>query len=359
MTGSSERFRRRVLIVDDSELMRSVLRDHVMQAGFTVAGEAATGYQAIRLVHELDPDVITMDLEMPELGGADAIRYIMSEAPRPIVIVSSQTQALADPALGALLEGAIDFVAKPVNRSDDAEAFRARLRLALHAAAVARLTRLSPGRQSGRPERPAADPHARKPGAPRCVVGIAASTGGPRALTEVLPRLPADLSAAVLVVQHMPPVFTAALARRLHQSGELDVHEAEDGAAVSEGCVYLAPGGQHLSLERADGGVRIRLTDELPVWGVRPAADVLFPAIARTFGPASIGVVLTGMGRDGAAGLRAIREVGGGALAQDEATSIIASMPRAAAAHAHAVLPLGEIAAEIGRRVSACADRGS
>jgi two-component system, chemotaxis family, protein-glutamate methylesterase/glutaminase len=156
----------------------------------------------------------------------------------------------------------------------------------------------------------------------------------------------------VFVVQHMPPFFTAALARRLQDSSEVRVTEAVDGDIVHEGTVYLAPGGRHLLVERGAEGIVIRLSDADPVWGVRPAADLLFPAIARTFGPASIGVVLTGMGRDGAAGLRALREVGGATIAQDEATSVIASMPRAAGKYADEILPLDRIADAVVARAS-------
>jgi two-component system, chemotaxis family, protein-glutamate methylesterase/glutaminase len=346
MMSYSERARRArtVLIVDDSALMRSLLREYVAESGqFKVVGEAATGYQAIRRVHELDPGIVTMDLQMPDLGGIDALGYIMSEAPRPVVIVSSHTAAMADPGLQAMLLGAVEFVPKPL--SDDPQevlAFRSRLAHALHAASIARLIN-SPQRQQQprRAVRPPQEPNARS------VIAIAASTGGPRALTQVVPRMPANLGAAILVVQHMPPLFTAALARRLNDVGALPVREAQEGEVLKAGVVYIARGGTHLDLERGDGGVHARLTDAPPVWGVRPAADVLFAAVARTFGPSSAGVVLTGMGRDGAEGLRALHEVGAATWVQDEASCVISSMPKAAAAWAQAALPLDEIAAAV------------
>jgi two-component system, chemotaxis family, protein-glutamate methylesterase/glutaminase len=360
----SRRPRRRVLIADDSEFMRVLLREHILQAGFEIAGEALTGYQAIRLVHELDPDIVTMDLDMPELGGLDAIRYIMDEAPRPIVIVSSQTAALADPALTAMLRGAVEFVPKPSGSGVASDVFRRQLRHALHTAAIARQLGLSDRLQLLRQLRPGAPrptaaelaaAHAERlareriPGAARCAVALGASTGGPRALAGIVPYLPGDIPAAVFIVQHMPPVFTGALARRLDGAGELPVQEAEDGEIVNAGRVYLAPGGRHLELKRVEGVVRIRLSEAGPVWGVRPAVDVLFAAVARTFGPASVGVVLTGMGRDGAAGLRAIQEVGGCTLVQDEPTSIIPSMPKAASIWAERVVPLQDLAGAIVR----------
>jgi two-component system, chemotaxis family, protein-glutamate methylesterase/glutaminase len=332
-----------VLVVDDSDLIRSMLRDYIAGMGpFDVIGEAATGYEAIRLVHELEPSIVTLDLQMPDLGGLDALGYIMSEAPRPVVIVSAHTEALADPALQAMLLGAVEFVPKPaLQQRDDVARFRDRLEQAMRAAATAQLLNL-PQRQRLARRRSAAPT-----GTARCVVAITASTGGPRALAELLPELPADLPAAVAVVQHMPPAFTAALARRLDEACALAVHEAQEGELLLEGSVYLAPGGFHLDLKRQHDGVHVRLTEEAPLWGVRPAADVLFAAVARSFGPASVGVVLTGMGRDGADGCRVIRDAGGAVLAQDEQTSIIPSMPRVAAAYAEAVVPLGDMPAAI------------
>jgi two-component system chemotaxis response regulator CheB len=355
--SSSERAPRRVLVVDDSDLMRSLLSAYIADLrDFEVVGEAATGYQAIRMVHELNPDVLTLDLDMPDLGGVDALGYIMSEAPRPIVIVSSHTEKMADPALRAMFFGAVDFVPKPASDAPaDVSLFRDRLELALRAAAMAQLLNLPQRVMHGHHR---SVRHHDAPAAP-CAVAIAASTGGPRALSELVPRLPADLPAAVFIVQHMPPLFTKALAKRLSDMSAIDVGEAHQGELVRAGAVYIAPGGKHLELERTPDGVRILLTDGAPVWGVKPAADVLFPAVARTFGPASVGVVLTGMGRDGAEGMRAIHEVGGWTIAQDEATSVIASMPRAAADHADTVLPLDRLAAEIARRAASQQRRSS
>jgi two-component system chemotaxis response regulator CheB len=346
--SSSERPVRRVLIADDSELMRSMLREQITHSGgFEIAGEAATGYQVIRMVHELDPDIITLDLAMPDLGGVDALDYVLSEAPRPVVIISAHDRSLADPALNAMVSGAVEFVAKPNGSSiEEAIAFRTRLYQALRAASVAHLLNLPRRMQlhQAKARRPEHAPAA------RCAVAIGASTGGPRALAEIVPRIVADVPAAVFIVQHMPPLFTSAFARRLDQMSALPVREAEQGEVVEEGVVYLARGGSHLDLQREAGVVSIVLSDDKPVWNVRPAADVLFRAVARTFGPASVGVVLTGMGRDGADGLRAIAEVGGSTLAQDEESSVIASMPRAAAPHAQRIVPLADLGGEIGRQ---------
>jgi two-component system chemotaxis response regulator CheB len=339
-----------VLVADDSALMRSLLGEVIgASVDFEVAGFAATGYEAIRLVHELKPDLLTLDLAMPDLGGLEALHYIMSQAPLPVVIVSSQTSALADPALRALMDyGAIDFVPKPLGSAPtDMTAFRQRLIQALYLALTARvqsvlhLQRLQTARTDTKtPSRPA-----------HFAIAIAASTGGPRALSEVIPLLPAGLRAAVLIVQHMPPHFTRFLARRLDSLGEVAVCEVEEGSEIDEGVVYVAAGGRHLDLERREAGVFARLTDGAALWGVKPSADVMFHAVARTFGPSSVAVVLTGMGRDGADGMRAIAAVGGGAIVQSEATCVIAGMPRAAAPYADTTLPLGDIAAELAARV--------
>jgi two-component system, chemotaxis family, protein-glutamate methylesterase/glutaminase len=346
----SERTRaaRTVLIVDDSEMVRALLREYAEASGqFEVVGEAATGYQAIRLVHELDPGVVTLDLQMPDLGGIDALGYIMSEAPRPVVIVSSDAAAMEDPALQALMVSGVEFVPKPSSEDrTDVALFRDRFVRALHAASTARLLNIPARLRMSKPAPPPAED-----GVPpaRAVVAIAASTGGPRVLAELIPLLPTGLNAAVVVVQHMPPIFTAALAGRLDALSSLPVREAADGVVLRQGTVYIAPGGAHLDLERRDAGVTVRLTDAEPVWGVRPAADVMFAAVARTFGPASAGVVLTGMGRDGTEGLRSLKEAGGATFAQDEASCVIPSMPRSAAPHAQSVLSVHGIADAIGR----------
>jgi two-component system, chemotaxis family, protein-glutamate methylesterase/glutaminase len=290
--------------------------------------------------------VVTLDLQMPDLGGIDALGYIMSEAPRPVIIVSADTAARDDPALQALMVSGVEFVPKPSSHDrTDVALFRDRFIRALHAASTAHLLNIPARTLMAKPTPPPEE------GAPpaRAAVAVAASTGGPRALAELIPLLPEGLNAAVVVVQHMPPIFTAALAGRLDALGPLPVREAADGVVLRQGTVYIAPGGAHLELERRDGGVTVRLSDAEPVWGVRPAADVMFAAVARTFGPASAGVVLTGMGRDGTEGLRSLREAGGATFAQDEASCVIPSMPRSAAPHAQSVLTVAGIAHAIGR----------
>jgi two-component system chemotaxis response regulator CheB len=348
-----------VLVVDDSAFMRKVISDILSRGDeFRVIGTARNGNDALRKVHKLNPDLVTMDVEMPELDGLSALGYIMSETPRPVVMLSAYTTERAEATMRALDYGAVDFIAKPSGTiSPDLAKVADQLLDALRAAAAANLAAV-PVRmpRRPRPDLPPAPPRSARAagGAPSDVaVAIAASTGGPRALAEVIPRIRNPLGAAVLVVQHMPPNFTRTLAERLDGLGGLSVSEAEHGEAVRRDHVYLAPGDFHMRVVREGGEVRIALDQEPTVWGVRPAADPLFHSVAAAYGARSVGVVLTGMGRDGADGLRAIREAGGGALAQDRATAVIWGMPQAAAEWAELVLPLDRVPEEIAGAVDA------
>jgi two-component system chemotaxis response regulator CheB len=344
-----------VLVVDDSATMRALVRD-VLTASeeFSVVGEAATGYEAIRQVHQSAPDIVALDLRMPDLDGLEALGYIMSEAPRPVVVVTA-LEAGGEDVLRALDYGAVELVTKP-GAPDRERDFAERLLRGLRAAGMARLTnlRFQPPRERRRRPRAGALPER---SAAHVAVAIAASTGGPRALMDILPALPRGLPAAVVIAQHMPPRFTASLAERLDAASELEVAEAIEGEPLAPGRAYLAPGGRHLEDARAPSGNVVRLHTAPPVHGVRPSGDVLLSSVARVFGPRSIGVVLTGMGRDGAEGLRAVHEVGGGTCTQDRASSVIYGMPAAAAPHARNVLSLAEIpaflAAEVERRAAA------
>lgn len=358
-----------VLVVDDSAFMRRVISDILSSTDeFRVVGTARDGNDALRKVHQLDPDLVTMDVEMPGLDGLAALGYIMSETPRPVVMLSAYTVAGGDATMRALDYGAVDFVSKPSGTiSLNLEVVTDRLLEALRAAASANLSMI-PVRVPRRPAVPRRAPAATVPvdapprrrrrrgseaGPPSEVaIAIAASTGGPRALAEMLPRLRTPLGAAVLVVQHMPAHFTKTFAERLDNLEGLPVTEAVDGEPVRADRVYLAPGDYHMSVVNDGGTPRIALDQEASVWGVRPAADRLFRSVAEVYGPRGVGVVLTGMGRDGAEGLREIVASGGGGIAQDRSTSVIYGMPQAAAEHAHRVVPLGEVHAAIEREVA-------
>jgi two-component system chemotaxis response regulator CheB len=347
---------RSVLVVDDSALLGSVLRELIDGIeGFRVVAVAPDGAEALRLVHALDPDIVTMDIEMPGVDGLSALGYIMSESPRPVVMVSgATTRGAVDVTIRALELGAIDFVRKPAGDTpQEWGRIRDRLTEALHAAAQMNLHGVP---VLARP--PLHPPHPAPPAGVRgaeAVVVVACSTGGPRALAEVIPGLGAALPAAVLVAQHMPPGFTTGLARRLDELSAMSVREAADGETTLPGCVYLAPGGRHMTVSAGAHGASITLDDGPPQHGVRPAADPLFLSAARVFGSRAVGVVLTGMGRDGSAGLRAIRAAGGGAVVQDRATSVIYGMPQQALADAGAdfEVPLDRIGSAVQDLVAA------
>ncbi|HET6763284.1 MAG TPA: chemotaxis response regulator protein-glutamate methylesterase [Longimicrobiaceae bacterium] len=351
--SSSAKFRKHsVLVVDDSAFMRRVISDMVSSAPeFRVVGTARDGNDALRKIYQLNPDIVTLDVEMPGLDGLAALGYIMSETPRPVVMLSAHTTEGGEATMRALDYGAVDFVAKPSGTiSLNLEKVGARLLTALRAAASANLSNIRVHvPRPGAPRSPV--PRTAEEGSPEVAVAIAASTGGPRALAEMIPRVRAPLGAAVLIVQHMPPRFTRTLAERLDGLARLPVTEAEDGEPVRAGHVYLAPGDFHMRVVRDDGGVRIALTREPALWGVRPAADHLFRSVAETYGSRTLGVVLTGMGRDGAEGLRSIVEAGGAGIAQDRATSVIYGMPQAAAEFAGQILPLERVAEAIGAGV--------
>jgi two-component system chemotaxis response regulator CheB len=343
---------RTVLVVDDSAFMRQVIAEIIGSAGdeFRVVGTARDGRDALRQIHALEPDIVTLDIEMPELDGLATLTRIMSDTPRPVVMLSGAGSAGGDLTIRALELGAVDFVRKPTGPARmDMRAVAERLLEALRAAAAANrarlgeLARASPQERSGEGDPP-----------PDWVVVIAASTGGPRALTDVIPALPAALGASVLIVQHMPGGFTSSLARRLDALSVLPVAEATADEPLRANHVYVAPGGYHMRIERRGGGSVIALDSRPPIWGVRPAADPLFRSAAQAFGACVVGVVLTGMGRDGAEGLRAIRDAGGQGVVQDQMTSIIYGMPHAAitVAGADRVAPLAEMASAIVSAVS-------
>jgi two-component system chemotaxis response regulator CheB len=316
----------RVLVTDDSLFMRAAVKKMLIADGrFEVVGEAKDGREAVEKVQALRPDVCTMDFNMPKLDGAGAVREIMRTRPTPVVMLSAHTREGARETFEALAAGAVDFLAKPSGEvSAEVHRIGPQLTAKLAAAAQAR-----PMPMVAAP-RPAALPRITAPRAvgivgPKVVV-IGVSTGGPAALGRLLPRFPADTSLALVIVQHLPAGFTAALAERLDAISAIRVREASDGDRPEAGLALVARGDRHL--EVAPDGTLV--TNEDPeVNGVRPSADVTMLSAASVFGRRVVGVVMTGMGRDGAEGMRAIKRVGGATLVQDEPSSVIWGMPRA------------------------------
>ncbi|MGI8400547.1 MAG: protein-glutamate methylesterase/protein-glutamine glutaminase [Gemmatimonadaceae bacterium] len=321
-----------VLVVDDSAFMRTLISEMVESTQeFRVVGTASDGIEAIEAVRSLDPDIVTLDIEMPRLDGLKALETIMREMARPVVMLSAAgSERGNEMTLRALERGAVEFVRKPSGPiSIDLLTVRQELLAALGAARSVNMAGVRTPPHSG--VRVGTETIPKKTaGAATRVVVIASSTGGPRALGEIIPNLPDNLGAAVMVVQHMPREFTRTLAHRLDLMSHLPVAEATDGEAVLENHAYLAPGGFHMTVTGGPGNSTIRLNTSATVWGVRPAADPLFGSVAESFGHAVIGVVLTGMGRDGAEGLRRVRAAGGTAIVQDQESSIVYGMPQAA-----------------------------
>jgi two-component system chemotaxis response regulator CheB len=331
------------MIVDDSLFMRAAIAKTLATGPFEIVGQAKDGADALAQVGRLAPDVITMDFNMPGMNGAETVRALMQQRPTPVVMFSAHTKQGAKETFDALAAGAVDFVTKPAGE------------VSVDLSKIAEeLTRKVIAAASARPRAAAPPPSLRTSGAigiprttlsgglPRLCV-IAVSTGGPAALSEVIPALPADLRIAVVVVQHMPAGFTGALAERLDAASRVAVREAQAGDRPLAGCVLIAPGDRHLEFD--DRGMVV-LTEGPLVHGCRPAADVTMLSAVKVYGRRTLGVVMTGMGKDGAAGALAIKGIEGKTCAQDQLTSVIYGMPKAAveAGAIDEVVPLADIA---------------
>jgi len=341
----------RVLIVDDSAFMRRAIgRILDRQQGITVVGEATNGIEGVQQALALKPDVITMDVEMPKMNGVSAVSEIMKVIPTPVVMLSTLTVAGAETTIAALEAGAIDYVGKPSGLSHELANVGEALTNSVRQAPRARLHRpLKALPRPAAPRVPQSLTTASRPASRVLVIG--SSTGGPPALTRVVPLLPADLDAGVIVVQHMPAGFTDALARRLDSLSPLRVKEAADGDIVSAGTVLVAPGNYHLDVTREH---RVKLHQAATVHGVRPSVDVTLQSIASVYGSNSVVAILTGMGRDGADGAMRVEQAGGSIIVQNEATCVVYGMPKAAhdSTKNPVEVPLDEIARTATRAVA-------
>ncbi|HDH99898.1 MAG: chemotaxis response regulator protein-glutamate methylesterase [Candidatus Latescibacterota bacterium] len=333
----------RVLVVDDSAFMRRAIST-VLESDpeIEVVGTAGDGLEALEKVKSLDPDLVTLDIEMPRMDGLTVLKHIMKEHPLPVLMVSSLTTEGADATLTALELGAVDFIPKDLSISLDIVRIRHTLLEKVKAIAKRGLRRRAP-----------TEPKILTPPPKRKfeVVAIGVSTGGPMSLQKVLTKLPADLPAGVLVVQHMPPKFTKSLAERLDRLSTFEVREAVDGDEVTPGRVLLAPGGRHLRVRRK-GEVEV---GEEPFDALyKPSVDELMASVAEHYGPWGIGIIMTGMGHDGRNGIRLLKRKGGYIIAQDEASCVVYGMPRAIVEEglADAILPLDEIPGHIYRLLS-------
>ena len=349
----------RVLIVDDSVVVRRILRQVIGEdPDLEVAGTAANGRIALSLIDQASPDVVTLDVEMPEMDGLQALQAIRASRPKlPVIMFSTVTQRGAVATLDALAAGASDYVTKPENVAGlNAAVDRIRRELVPKIKALCchrtasgavpspnlprRLSTQLPARPKPRP-------------GPIEVVAIGTSTGGPNALTQLLPRIPADFPVPILIVQHMPPTFTRFLAERLSAFSSIPVREGIAGEVLRAGEAWIAPGDFHMTVERMGARVRLSTNTDPPENSCRPSVDVLFRSVAEVYASRALAVVMTGMGQDGFRGSEVIRDAGGRIFAQDEASSVVWGMPGfvVQAGLAERVLPLEQIGSEIVRKV--------
>lgn len=351
----------KLLIVDDSALVRKLLSEMLgKDRDIEIVGTANDPYAARERIKQLNPDVITLDVEMPRMDGITFLENLMRLRPMPVVMVSSLTQRGADVTLRALELGAVDFVTKPKvdvagSLASYADELIAKVKMAAGARVSARPARKPPvasalhtGARHGADAALPASSARRVLRTTDRIIAIGASTGGTEAIREVLESLPPD-APAVVISQHIPAAFSKAFADRMNRCSAMAVCEASDGQYILPGHVYIAPGDQHLLVERDGARYRCRLSNAPPVNRHRPSVDVMFRSVARNVGPNAVGVILTGMGDDGARGLKDMLAAGAPTIAQDEATSVVWGMPGAAVrlGAAQHVLPLHRVASEV------------
>jgi two-component system chemotaxis response regulator CheB len=339
----------RVLVVDDSALMRKVIPQILAtDDSIQVVGTAIDGNFGLKKIEDLRPQVITLDLEMPGMGGLDMLREIMQRHRIPVIVVSSHSKQGAAITMKALSLGAFDFVAKPADVSSRMQEIARELIGKIKAAAQSRGIQIQSPTDFGVPaSRPKAKPGIAKE--PTKIVAIGISTGGPQSLQYLLSQFPADFPGSMVVVQHMPEGFTQTFARRLDECCSLHVKEAQSGDLLVAGRVLICPGSRHLKMKRLPLGDIAILSDDPQLNGHRPSADVMFTSLAEEFGSRGIGLLMTGMGEDGAHGLGLVKAAGGLTIAQGEQSCVVFGMPKAAIERGHAmrVVELEAIAATL------------
>jgi len=358
----------RVLIVDDSGFFRRRIKE-ILDADprLEVVGEAKDGVEAVNKTKELDPDVVTMDIEMPVMDGITAVREIMKQHPAPILMFSSLTTEGAQATLDAMEAGALDFLPKRLeeisgNREEALRQLRSKVFLI---GAKGKSAKANRGRPATAAPRPAtAAPKASAPTAPPVargqvrgrydLIAIGTSTGGPVALQEVLTKLPRDFPVPIVLVQHMPGTFTPAFAKRLDQLSNIRIKQAEQGDELQKGWAYLAPGGKQMEINKRGGKLVIEISDGDPALNYRPSVDVTFNSVAKALPGRSLAIVLTGMGADGREGARALKAGGAEIWAQDEATCVVYGMPASIveAGLANRILPLFEVGTSLAQGFS-------
>jgi len=352
----------RILIVDDSAVIRKIVADGLTSdPGLEVVGTAANGSIALGKIPQLHPDILTLDVEMPGMNGLETLVEVRKLYPKlPVIMFSTLTERGAATPLDALALGASDYAAKPSNTGSldvTLKQIREHLIPKIKALCMPKGVPVSPAALPAKPQTVVSA--VTKPANPEVsaridLVAIGTSTGGPNALAELIPAIPGDFPVPIVIVQHMPPVFTRLLAGRLNEKSSLTVQEGRPGQTIRAGEAWIAPGDFHMVIERNGTGVVLQTNQDPPENSCRPAVDPLFRSVAQSFGPNALAIVLTGMGFDGVNGSQHIRERGGHVLIQDEASSVVWGMPGqvSAAGFANAVYSLKSMAQEIIRRVS-------
>ena len=340
----------KVLIVDDSALIRKILTDILkLDSEISVVGTAKNGKEALEKIEILKPDIITLDIEMPLMDGLTTLKHIISKYDLPVIMISSLTIEGAELTLKALDEGAIDFLSKPTNifslsqneiKNEIIEKIKVGAKSKVHIKQSVKIKSIP---------KPSFENSILESKKFSNIIAIGTSTGGPRALQSLLPEIPKDINASIVIVQHMPPKFTKSLAERLNSISNIKIKEAEDGDILLRGHGYIAPGDYHMEVVKAGDNLVIKLNQEPKVMGLRPTVDKMMESVSKIKGYSKIGVILTGMGSDGTKGIIEMKKNNSYTIAQDESTSVVFGMPKSAIAtkSIDKVLPLEDIGREI------------